>query len=341
MASPGSSTGSEVTIVGTIGGRLQEHVGLSLTSGEIGFSATAYLVGAVIGALGFGYLTDRFGRKRLFLVTLLWYLVLTLATALSWSFTSFAIFRLLTGMGIGGEYAAINSAIDELIPSRRRGQVDLAINGTWWFGTMLGSAASLVLLNPHVVDQHLGWRLTFGLGATLAVAILFIRGSLPESPRWLLLRGRVDEAEAIVAEIERRIVARGTAPLPTVEQRVTLDPSRQRTGLRAVARAMIDTYPRRTLLACTLMIAQAFLYNAIFFTESLVLTTFFDVPAGDVGLYIFPFALGNLLGPLLLGRLFDVVGRKTMIAASYGLSGPAVDRDGSALRRSPPRWPER
>jgi len=313
--------GLEVTSVGTIGARLQERDGLSLTAAQIGYAATAYLIGAVAGALAFGYLTDRFGRKKLFLVTLVWYLMLTIATAFSWNFMSFAVFRCLTGMGIGGEYAAINSAIDELIPARYRGTADLCVNGTWWFGTMLGSAASLALLDPHVVDQRFGWRLIFGLGASLAAAILFIRSTLPESPRWLMLRGRNDEAERIVATIEKQIIRQHGVTLAPVEQRITLDASRQHTSPAAVARTMLLTYPSRTLVACTLMSAQAFLYNAIFFTESLVLTTFFGVSAGKVGFYIFPFALGNLLGPFLLGHLFDVIGRKIMISLSYALSG--------------------
>jgi MFS family permease len=313
--------GLEVTSVGTIGARLQEHDGLSLTAAQIGYAATAYLIGAVVGALAFGYLTDRFGRKKLFLVTLLWYLILTVATAFSWNFMSFIIFRCLTGMGIGGEYAAINSAIDELIPARHRGMADLCVNGTWWFGTMLGSGASLVLLNPHFIDQRFGWRLIFGLGASLAVVILFLRSTLPESPRWLMLRGKIDEAEDIVTTIENQIIRQHGVSLPIVEQRLTLDTFYQHTSLASVARTMLRTYPSRTFVACALMTAQAFLYNAIFFTESLVLTTFFGVSAEKVGLYIFPFAVGNLLGPFLLGPLFDIVGRKIMIALSYGLSG--------------------
>jgi MFS family permease len=311
--------GLEVTIVGSVGTRLQDRIALGLSKSEVGESATAYLVGAVIGALVFGYLTDRFGRKRLFLVTLTWYLVATVLTAFSWSFGSFAFFRFLTGLGIGGEYAAINSTIDELIPAAHRGAVDLGINGTFWFGAILGSASSLVLLNPHFVDQHLGWRLAFAIGAVLAIAILFVRRAIPESPRWLLGHGRVEEAERVTSEIECSVRgSRGAAPAVATGW-LSLDPDRKH-RIADVWHTMVRTYPKRTVVAFALMISQAFLYNAIFFTESLVLSTFFGVPSQDVGYYIFPFAIGNLLGPLVLGPLFDRVGRRPMIAATYGLS---------------------
>jgi len=313
--------GLEVTMVGSIGSRLQEPQGLSLTATDVGFSATVYLVGAVVGSLVFGYLTDRFGRKKLFLITLAWYLVATLLTATSWNVWSFLAFRFLTGLGIGGEYSAINSTIDELIPAARRGWVDLAINGTYWFGAILGSGASIVLLDPRVVDQHVGWRLAFGLGAVLAVGIVFIRKNLPESPRWLLTHGRPDEAEATLAEIEATVRRQtGGGALPEPHGAMEIDTAR-RHRLRDVWHAMIGSYPERTVVAFVLMITQAFLYNAIFFTESLVLTTFFHVPPQNVGYYIFPFALGNLLGPLLLGRFFDSVGRRPMIAGTYAVSG--------------------
>jgi MFS family permease len=312
--------GLEVTLVGAIGPRLQEASGLGLSAAQVGEAATGYVVGAVIGALFFGDLTDRFGRKRLFLVTLIWYLALTLATSASWNFVSFLIFRALTGVGIGGEYAAINSAIDELIPSSYRGHVDLAVNGTWWLGTILGSAASLVLLNGRLVDERIGWRLSFALGAVLAAGILFVRRTLPESPRWLMLHGCREEAEHVVSGIERTVSQATGQRLAAPEGSVALD-LRARIGMRAVFRTMVKRYPSRTIVALALMVSQAFLYNAIFFTEALVLTTFFHVPSQSVGLYIFPFAVGNLLGPLVLGRLFDSIGRKTMIALTYGLSG--------------------
>jgi MFS family permease len=323
--------GLEVTIVGAIGPRLAEPAGLSLSAAQIGGAASAYLLGATGGAILFGYLTDRFGRKRLFLVTLLWYLVWTIATAFSWNFASLALFRGLTGMGIGGEYAAINSAIDELIPSAQRGWVDLAINGTWWFGTLLGSLASVLLLDPRLLPPQLGWRIAFGLGATLAVGVLFVRRTLPESPRWLLVRGRRSEADAITGEIERRVERGVREPLALPAGYIRIDPARATTGLRAVMLAMLARYPVRSFVALSLMIAQAFLYNAIFFTEALVLSTFFGVSSAVVGLYMIPFAIGNLLGPLLLGRLFDTVGRKRMIFATYGLSGALLAITGVAF----------
>jgi len=307
--------GLEVTVVGAISPRLEDANGLQLSAAAIGASASAYLAGAVAGALLFGELTDRFGRRRLFLITLGCYLAFTALTALSWNLWSFALFRALTGMGIGGEYAAINSTIDELIPSRRRGWVDLSVNGTYWLGTILGSALSLVLLDPAVIDQRFGWRIAFGLGATLALAIVFVRRTLPESPRWLLAHGRAPDAERITASIEALVAGPARAePLRTIAV------APHGGGLATTFRTMLRRYPRRTALALILMCTQAFLYNAIFFTESLVLTTFFGVPAQRVGLYIFPFALGNVLGPLLLGHWFDAVGRRALIAATYGLS---------------------
>jgi MFS family permease len=313
--------GLEVTIVGSIGPRLQDPLALGLSSYQVGLTATAYLVGAVVGALGFGYLTDRYGRRKLFLITLGLYLVATLLSAASWNFASFAVFRFMTGLGIGGEYSAINSTIDELIPAARRGYVDLAINGSFWFGAILGSGASIVLLDPAAIDQRLGWRIAFGLGALLAFAILFVRKAIPESPRWLLTHGRADEAEEVTAEIEDRVRRDlGEWSLIEADGEIVVDTER-RHSLLDVWQTMLHTYPQRTFVALSLMISQAFLYNAIFFTEALVLATFFNVPPNLVGYYIFPFALGNLLGPLVLGHLFDVVGRKPMIAATYALSG--------------------
>ena len=323
--------GLEVTVVGAIGPRLEERAGLSLSATQVGEAATAYLLGAALGALIFGTLTDRFGRKRLFLVTLVWYMSMTLATAVSWNFISFAVFRALAGCGIGGEYAAINSAIDELIPSRQRGRVDLAINGTWWFGTILGSLASLALLDPHLVAPNVGWRLTFVLGAVLAFAIVWLRKSLPESPRWLMLHGRNAEAQRIVLDIEQQIARRRSASLPPTAGSIRIEPAQMRTGLPAVVETMLRRYPLRSSVSLSLMIAQAFLYNAIFFTEALVLTTFFKVPSSSVPLYIFPFAVGNLLGPLVLGHLFDTVGRKIMIAATYVVSALLLVATGYAF----------
>jgi MFS family permease len=314
--------GLEVTIVGTLAPRLTERAGLSLTAVQASSIGSFYIAGAVIGAVGFGWLTDKLGRKKLFLVTLSWYTIFTVLSAFAWNYPSFALFRFLTGLGIGGEYAAINSAIDELIPARRRGWTDLSINSSWWIGTMIGSALSLLLLDPRIVPAPLGWRLAFGLGAVIALAVMWVRQELPESPRWLMTHGRVREAEAIVRDIEAAVQrSLGGKPLPTATgTRVVVD-ANHRTSAAEAIKTMVVTYPTRTALSLTLMVTQAFLYNAIFFTEALVLTRFFHVPSGSVGLYIFPFAVGNLLGPWILGNLFDAVGRKTMISATYIISG--------------------
>jgi MFS family permease len=287
----------------------------------MGFTASAYLAGAVAGALFFGYLMDRLGRKNLFMVTLVVYLVATVLTAFSWNLASFALFRFFTGAGIGGEYSAVNSAIDELIPARVRGHVDLAINGSWWVGTAVGSASSLVLLDPQLINVSLGWRLMFGIGAVLGVAVLLIRRYVPESPRWLMTHGRIEEANQVVRSIEATVKREAHLhQLPPPDGTITI---RQRgpIGFVTVARTLFQEYPTRTVLGLTLMSTQAFLYNAIFFTYALVLSTFYGVSASSVGLYIFPFAVGNFLGPLLLGRFFDVWGRKVMIACTYILSG--------------------
>ena len=268
----------------------------------------------------FGHLTDRLGRKKLFSVTLGVYLVATALTAFSWDFTSFLFFRFLTGAGIGGEYSAINSAIQELIPARLRGRIDLAINGSFWIGAAGGAVLSVWLLDPAFLDPDMGWRVAFGSGAVLGLVILYLRRFLPESPRWLMIHGRPEEAERIVGEIEARITASGRVTLPLVTTTLPLgDP--HRTTLVSVARTLLRDYPGRTTLGLVLMASQAFLYHAVFFTYALVLTRFYAVPADKVGLYILPFAVGNFLGPLLLGSLFDTLGRKPMIVATYGLSG--------------------
>ncbi len=313
--------GLEVTVVGALGSALERPDGLGLTSGEVGLSGSVYIAGAITGALFFGALTDRLGRKRLFMVTLALYLVATALTAASWSFASFAFFRFATGAGIGGECAAMNSAIDELLPARLRGWCDLAINGSFWVGCALGAALSLVILDPRLFSPHVGWRLGFGLGSIMGFAILLVRRHLPESPRWLVTRGRVAEAERAVAAIEREVAgARGVASLPEARGTVRITPHAS-IGLRVIARTLFTTYRRRSVYALVLMVTQAFFYNAIFFTYALVLTHFYAVPAERVGLYLLPFALGNFLGPLLLGRLFDSVGRRIMIAATYVTSG--------------------
>jgi MFS family permease len=314
--------GLEVTIVGNIAPTLKSAAGLHLSDLQFTAAASGYLVGAAAGALFFGYLTDRLGRKKLFLVTLGWYVVLTAATAFAWNAESFLVFRILTGFGLGGEYAAINSAIDELIPAQRRGVVDLAINGTWWLGTILASLGSIVLLNPHLVNQAYGWRFAFGLGIVLAVAMLFVRRNIPESPRWLLTHGRAPEAETIVASIEARVAQSTGTALTTGEGGVTIAIDQlHRVTLFSVVRTMLVRYPKRTFVALMLMCTQAFIYNAFTFTQGLILGTYFQVPDWAIPYYYLPFAFGNLAGPLLLGGLFDTVGRKTMIASTYILSG--------------------
>ncbi len=314
--------GLEVTIVGTIGPTLTSKAGLNLSDTQAGLAATTYLIGACVGALVFGWLTDRFGRKKLFMITLVWYLASTVLTAFSWDFFSFALFRMLAGAGIGGEYSAVNSAIDELIPSKRRGVADIAINGSWWIGTLLGSVLSIPLLDGKFVPPSLGWRLAFGLGVVLAVAVLFVRNGIPESPRWLLTHGRGDEAEQIVVGIEKDVKEQTGRDLPAVgDRKLSFDASLHKSVFFDAVKTMVKTYPKRTVLVLALMITQAFLYNAVFFTQGLTLTTFFKVPAGNVGLYIIPFAIGNFLGALILGHFFDTVGRKKMISGCYIVSG--------------------
>ena len=313
--------GLEVTIVGAIGAVLTNKQALGLTTVEVSSAGTAYLIGAVLGALFFGRMTDKFGRKTLFMVTLGVYLVATVLTAFSFNFIWFAACRFLTGTGIGGEYAAINSAIDELIPARVRGHTDLAINGTWWVGTALGAGLTTVLLNPHLLAVNLGWRFCFGMGAVLGLAILAVRRFVPESPRWLMMHGRFDEANQIVSMIEGEVMK---------EEHITSLPEPQGTMLirptgtvsyGRIIRTMLKDYPTRSLLGFSLMVGQAFLYNAIFFTYGLVLTTFYHIDPSTVGLYLIPFAIGNIIGPLTIGRLFDTIGRRQMISFTYIISG--------------------
>ena len=309
--------GLEVTLASSISGALQQSPMLHFTEVDIGLVTSAYLIGAVTGAFVFGYMTDRFGRKNLFMVTLGLYLAATAATAFSWNFTSFALFRLLTGAGIGGEYAAINSAIQELVPARFRGRTDLAINGSFWLGAALGALGAVLFLKPGVLPPDLGWRFAFGIGAVLGLAILLLRRWVPESPRWLMLHNRLDEAEAVIGEIETRVEGhRLTPPEGKIRLAVSADNS-----MAAMVLAVVREYPGRALLGLTLMGAQAFFYNAIFFSYALVLTRFFKVPADAIGWYVLPFALGNFVGPLTLGPLFDKIGRKPMIAFTYAISG--------------------
>jgi MFS family permease len=309
--------GLEVTMVGAVGPVLERPDTLALSAAQIGISASAYIGGAVLGALWFGRLADRLGRKRLFLVTLSVYLVATLATAFSWNFASFVVFRFFTGVGIGGEYAAINSAIDELIPARMRGHVSLSINGSFWLGAALGAGLAVVLLDERVLGPALGWRAAFGLGALMGIAILLVRRNLPESPRWLVTHGHAETAEREMRAIEAA-VGRNRPPAGGALTAVGLRPPPR---LGEILRILVTHHRRRAVLGFTLMVAQAFFYNAIFFTYALVLTRFYGVPDERVGLYIVPFAIGNFLGPLVLGPLFDRFGRRVMIAATYALSG--------------------
>ena len=312
--------GLEVTLAGSVAAALQTSPRLQLTAEQVGLTGSAYLAGAVLGSLFFGHLTDRLGRKKLFNVTLGVYLVATALTAFSWDFYSFLLFRFLTGAGIGGEYSAINSAIQELIPARLRGRVDLAINGSFWVGAAGGALLSVWLLDPAVLGPDMGWRLAFGSGAVLGLVILYLRRFLPESPRWLMLHGQPGEAARVVGDIEARVIESEGVTLPPVTQRLALGET-HRTTMLSVARTLLKDYPARTTLGLVLMAAQAFVYNAIFFTYALVLTHFYGIAADRVGLYILPFAVGNFMGPLLLGPLFDSIGRKAMIFATYGLSG--------------------
>jgi MFS family permease len=313
--------GLEVTLMGAVSGVLAEPGTLHFTSADIGLIASVYLTGAVLGSLVFGWLTDRYGRKVFFFVTLATYLVGVLLTAFSWNLASFAVFRFITGAGIGGEYAAINSAIDELIPARLRGRVDIMINGSYWIGAALGSGATLVLLDPHIFSADLGWRLGFGIGAVLGLGILLVRRFVPESPRWLVTHGYVAEAETTVAGIETLVAAEAQARLPAVDpaDAITVHPHRT-FGFGHIVRTVLGRYRSRALVGFSLMVAQAFLYNAIFFTYALVLTRFYDVPASVTGLYLLPFAVGNVLGVFALGSLFDTIGRRQMIAATYATS---------------------
>jgi MFS family permease len=313
--------GLEVTIVSAVAGRLTEPgSGLELTASQIGLAGAIYIAGAVSGALFFGYLTDRFGRKKLFLITLVLYLAATTLTAFATGPGWFYLFRFLTGAGIGGEYAAINSAIDELVPARVRGRVALFINGSYWVGTAFGAGLAMVLLDTDVFAVDVGWRLAFGLGAILGLGILIVRRHVPESPRWLFTHGRAKEAEMVVDRIEQEIEEQTGRRLPEPQASITVR-QRESIGFITIAKTMFKVYPQRSLLCFSLFTGQAFLYNAVFFTYVLVLTVFYDVAASDAPLYLIPFAIGNFMGPLLLGPLFDTIGRRRMIAGTYVLSG--------------------
>jgi MFS family permease len=317
--------GLEITIAGSVAGVLSDKQTLHMSSTSVGLIATIYLIGEIIGALFFGRLSDKLGRRNLFMLTLGVYLVGSGLTALTWSGSGAAVAflyltRIIAGMGIGGEYAAINSAIDELIPARYRGRVDIAVNGTYWGGAIIGTLASLLFLN--VVGESLGWRLGFIVGPVLGVVILFVRRNLPESPRWQLMHGREQEAEASIAGIEREVERSGKHQLPELDESrcIEVKPT-NRTGYLTLVRVLFSHYPKRSVLGASLMITQSFLYNAIFFTYTLVLTKFYHVSASSAPYFLIAFAVGNLAGPLLIGRHFDTLGRKKMISGTYILSG--------------------
>src|SRR4051812_1795207 len=313
--------GLAVTIVGAIGGRLTEAgAGLELTATQVGATGSAYILGACAGALVFGRMADAIGRKKLFMITLGVFLAGSVLTAFSMNFLWFIVCRAITGAGVGGEYSAIHSAVDELIPARVRGAVDLVIGGSYWIGTILGSLASLVLLDEDIFAADIGWRLAFALAAAMGFGILLVRRNVPESPRWLFLHGHDEEAERVTRRIERQ-VKESTGQELIAPRRTIRVKQRGPMGIGEIGSVVFKMYPKRTFVGLSLFTGQAFLYNAIFFTYALVLTEIYGVSPGSVGLYLIPFAIGNFLGPLLLGRFFDSIGRKPMIAGTYILSG--------------------
>jgi len=313
--------GLEVTLFGAVSGVLQEPGTFGFAPEQIGLLASFYLAGAVLGALVFGWLTDRYGRRLFFFITLATYLVGVLLSAFSWDFWSFALFRFFTGAGIGGEYAAINSAIDELIPARLRGRVDIIINGSFWIGAGVGAGSTVLLLDPNIFAIDVGWRLGCAIGAVLGLGILLVRGFVPESPRWLVTHGYTQDAERTMRGIEATVSADAHARLQPADpsEAIVVHPHRA-FGFGVVLRTIFGRYWKRALVGFSLMVSQAFLYNSVFFTYALVLTRFYAVPAADTGLYLLPFAIGNFLGVLALGPFFDTIGRRQMIAATYAVS---------------------
>lgn len=321
--------GLEVTIVGSMSAALKpEGTGLGMSSFDVGFAGAAYVAGACVGALFFGQLTDMFGRKKLFLITLGVYTVATVATAFAWTPWFYFVARFFTGTGIGGEYAAINSAIDELIPAKYRGRVDIAINGSFWIGAAGGSLLTIPLLDPTLVDPAWGWRVAFALGGILAIGILVVRRHVPESPRWLFIHGREDEAERIVSGIEDTVSEETGRSLPSVSDTITIR-QRRSIGMKQIAHTVFALYPRRAVLCLMLFVGQAFLYNAFFFTYGDTLTTFLDVT--QTGWFLAIFAASNFVGALTLGPLFDSLGRVRMITGTYVLSGTLLAITGAFL----------
>jgi MFS family permease len=315
--------GLEVNVVGSISGRIAEQgAGVGISKADLsGWAASLYILGACVGAIIFGQLTDRFGRKKLFMITLSIYLLGTLLTALSFSTGWFFAVRFITGMGIGGEYSAINSAIDELIPKNHRGRVGVSINGSYWLGGIGGSLLAVLMLNTNIFPTDLGWRLSFVLGAVIGLAVLLVRRNVPESPRWLFIHGREDEAEEIVSEIERTVERQTGEPLPEPQEEPLTVRQRRTIPLLTIIRSVVTLYPRRTILGLSLFVGQAFLYNSILFGFANLLSLYFHTPSGNVPYYLAVFAVGNFAGALLLSPLFDIVGRKPMIAGTYLLSG--------------------
>ncbi|ORW30573.1 MFS transporter [Mycobacterium paraense] len=310
--------GLEVTMVGNVSSRLTETgSGIGLNAAQIGTAAAFYIAGACLGALFFGHLTDRFGRRNLFILTLAVYLAATVATAFAFAPWYFFLARFFTGSGIGGEYAAINSAIDELIPARVRGRVDLVINGTYWLGSAAGAAGALVLLDTSNFPANIGWRLAFGVGAIFGIFVLLVRRNVPESPRWLFIHGRADEAERVVGEIEGEVQRDTGEPLPPPGGRPLKVRQRETISFREIAKVAFTLYPRRAVLGLALFIGQAFLYNGVTFNLGTLLSGFYGVPSAKVPLFFILWALSNFVGPLALGHLFDTVGRKPMITATY------------------------
>jgi MFS family permease len=312
--------GLEVTLVGSLSGILESNAGLRLTDPQVTGAATTYLAGAVFGALLFGYLTDRLGRRKLFLVTLATYSLATIASAFSWNLFSFSIFRFFTGVGIGGEYAAINSAVDELIPGKLRGTVDLIVNGTFWLGATVGSFAAMYLLAGHF-PQNTGWRYAFGIGGTLGIGVLILRLFVPESPRWLMLRGHEEQADKIVKGIEDKVSKGHPDQLAAPEGDKLKITVRDHTPLKEIFRNMVGDNRQRSVLGLVLMVAQSFFFNAVFFSYALIVKKFFHVADRELPIHLLPFAIASFLGPLTLGRLFDKIGRKPMITATYGIAG--------------------
>lgn len=313
--------GLEVTLMGAISAVLQRPDVLHFTGAQIGAISSSYLAGAVIGSLIFGHLTDRYGRRKFFFISLAIYLIGVGLTATSWNLWSFALFRFITGTGIGGEYSAVNSAIDELIPARLRGKVDLIVNGSYWLGAGAGAASTAILLNPHILTPDHGWRVGFAAGAIIGVVILYLRRFIPESPRWLITHGQREDAEKIVREVEDTVAHETNEQLESPPRNDAIKiHARHRFGLGAILRPMVTTLRSRSILGLSLMIAQAFVYNAMLFTYGLVMVRYYGVPADRTGLYLLPFALGNFLGPLALGHFFDTIGRRQMIAATFTIA---------------------